>query len=278
MPLQGNLVDTSATQVLNLISLARKTGMLTIHQDEANTLLASRPKQFQTQAKLTFVKGKLTWAALSNQRNDIVSLLAKYNRLSQERAAKIRERMGKSTDKALAVYVINGGFTTKKDIAASLNDHAEDVIQNVMTWSRGRFLFEDEVEPPRESILLAIDLSTIIAEEGREIRETQIIRAAIPQLDLVLKLAPKAKDELAQAELTKGDWQIISVVNGKNTIRDVAKHNNLSEVEVRKAVYKLAKQGFLRLEQPEVEPEPTRTQTLSRVTQAMRIFNPNNRK
>ena len=59
MALKGNLRDFSTTQLLNLISLARKTGTLTIEGTEM--------------AQMSFREGKLIHATMGSNSNNLAS-------------------------------------------------------------------------------------------------------------------------------------------------------------------------------------------------------------
>ena len=62
MALKGNLQDFGTAQLLNLISLARKTGTLTIGARE-------------TEARLCFKEGRLIYATLGGQGDNLASML-----------------------------------------------------------------------------------------------------------------------------------------------------------------------------------------------------------
>ena len=82
MPLQGNIRDFSTTQLLNLVNLSRRSGMLTIFEGvptgekdamkENEKMVAGAER-----AKVAFKQGKLVYAALSNQDNGLVAVLNK---------------------------------------------------------------------------------------------------------------------------------------------------------------------------------------------------------
>ena len=67
MALKGNLRDFSTTQLLNLISLARKTGTLTIDGRE--------------QAQMSFREGKLVYASLGESGSNLAQILQRAGKL-----------------------------------------------------------------------------------------------------------------------------------------------------------------------------------------------------
>jgi hypothetical protein len=110
MPLQGNIRDFSTTQLLNLVNLSRRTGMLTIFEgvptgkEDAmkNPLMAPGAER----ARVAFHQGKLVFAALSGQDTGLVALLNKAGKLTDDQARLLRERAKNTRDKDLAVRLI----------------------------------------------------------------------------------------------------------------------------------------------------------------------------
>jgi hypothetical protein len=96
MPLQGNIRDFSTTQLLNLINLARKTGTLTIFEGiktgEKDAMGNEKLAPGAPRANVAFNTGKLIFAAMDSQDGNLVSVLNKAGKLTDEQARIIRER------------------------------------------------------------------------------------------------------------------------------------------------------------------------------------------
>ena len=117
MPLKGELRDFSTTQLLNLINLAGKTGTLTIFDSvktgEMETIGdKKRPKitPGAERARVSFRGGKLVFATMDGQDGNLVAVLNKAGKLNDEQARIIRERAKNTTDKALAMLLINANY------------------------------------------------------------------------------------------------------------------------------------------------------------------------
>lgn len=254
MPLQGNIRDFSTTQLLNLINLARKTGTLTIFEGvktgEKDAMGQDKMAPGSERAKISFNTGKLIFAAMDSQDGNLVSVLNKAGKLTDEQARIIRERAKNTTDKALAMLLINANYVSQNDIVNSIKQHTLDVVYNLLTWAEGPFRFDDGRMPGSERILVPIDLENVIIEGSRRIKEAERLVDHLPNLDYALKFPENPREKFKGIHLSVEEWRVVSFVNPKNTIRQIAKANNMSDMEIRRIVYGLEQAGLVELVKP----------------------------
>lgn len=254
MPLQGNIRDFSTTQLLNLINLARKTGTLTIfegvHTGEKDAMGQDKMAPGAERATVAFNTGKLIFAALDAQDANLVSVLNKAGKLNDEQARIIRDRARNTTDKALAMLLINANYVSQHDIVASIKQHTLSVVYNLLTWAEGPFRFDDDAMPNTNRILVPIDLENVIIEGSRRIREAEKLTEHLPNLDFALKFPENPKEKFKGIHLSVEEWRVVSFVNPKNSIRQIAKANNMSDIEIRRIVYGLEQAGLVELVKP----------------------------
>ena len=254
MPLQGNLRDFSTTQLLNLINLAGKTGTLMIFEGvrtgEKDAIGGEKMAAGKERARISFKVGKLIAATLDGQDGNLVSVLNKAGKLNDEQARIIRERARNTTDKALALLLINANYVTQRDVVSSIQQHTLDVVYNLLSWSEGPFRFEDNVLPSSDRILVPIDLENVIIEGARRIKEIEQLTSHLPNLDMALKFPENPREKFKGIHLSVEEWRVVSFVNPKNTIRQIAKANNMSEIEIRRIVYGLEQAGLVEMVKP----------------------------
>jgi hypothetical protein len=254
MPLQGNLRDFSTTQLLNLINLAGKTGTLSIYEGvrtgEKDAVGGDKMAAGKERARVAFKMGKLISAILGGQDGNLVSVLNKAGKLSDEQARIIRERAKNTSDKALALLLINANYVTQRDVVSSIQQHTLDVVYNLLSWDEGPFRFEDNTLPSSDRILVPIDLENVIIEGARRIKEIEQLTSHLPNLDMALKFPENPREKFKGIHLSVEEWRVVSFVNPKNTIRQIAKANNMSEVEIRRIVYGLEQAGLVEIIKP----------------------------
>lgn len=235
MALRGNLRDFTITQLLNLINLARKTG----------TLVVDGPSE---QAYISFREGKLAYARVGQDDGSLAAVLHKANKLTVNQYRAIVERAGKINDKELGLLLINAGYLTQQDILANLQSHFTEAIRRLFTWVEGLFRFENEMLPPEDRINVRLDLENIIIEGSRQLREWEQLQDEIPSLDMALKFTDRP---LKNVNLSVEEWRVVSFINPKNTMKQIAHTNKMNELEVRRIVYGLLQAGLVEIVRPE---------------------------
>lgn len=242
MALKGNLRDFTITQLLNLVNLAKKTGVLVIERSS------------QT-ANLTFDEGKLTYAQLSNQEDGLGSILHKAKMITPAQYGTIKNRAGNMSDKELGLLLVNSGYLTQEDIIASLQNHFIEVIQQLYTWVEGIFHFLGGQQTPEDKIPIRMDLENIIIEGSRRLREREQLQDELPNLELALKFTDRPGVKLENLNMSVEEWRVVSYINPKNTIKQIAKAAKMSDMEIRRVVYGLLQAGLVELIRPEGAPK-----------------------
>jgi len=269
MALKGNLRDFSTTQLLNLINLAKKTGILKIYEGiptsekDANDRIKVIPGN--ERASVAFKDGKLVHASMGNQDGNLATVLYKAGKLNQRQAQVIRERARNTSDKALALLLIQASYVTQVDIVSSIQQHMLDIIYELLSWPEGPFLFHEGQTVGDDRITVPIDLENVIIEASRRIRELALLTEELPNLDLALKFPEVPGDKFKGIHLNVEEWRVVSFVNPKNSIRQIARATNLSDTQIRRIVYGLLQAGLVELVRPpEMEEQARQAAALRR--------------
>ncbi len=238
MALKGNLRDFSTTQLLNLINLARKTGTLTIESNGKRS-------------RLCFKEGKLIYATQDEQGGHLATILQQAGKLTEEQARAIRTRMDIKSDKELGLLLINAGYVSQEDIIKSVRNYILNNVYPIFTWTEGTFYFEASVLPFEDRITIPINLESVIIEGSRRMQEWERLQDELPNLDMALKFVERPDARLRDISLSVEEWRVVSFINPRNTIRQIAQFNNMSDFQIRKIVYALLQAGLVELVQPE---------------------------
>jgi predicted DNA-binding transcriptional regulator len=237
MALKGNLNDFSLTQLLNLISLANKTGTLVVEgQSDA--------------ARVFFRDGKLAYAQFGQEDNSLVGILHNTNRISAAQYRGIKEKAKGVSDKELGLMLINANYFSQQDIFSSLQNYFTGVLNRLFTWMEGFFHFETNLAPPDDRIMVKVSLENIILEGTRRLKEWEYLQDEIPSLEMALKFVDRPGTNLRNINLSKEEWRVISFVNPKNTMRQIAKALHLSDLEIRRIVFGLLQAGLIEIVRP----------------------------
>ncbi|MEW5987547.1 MAG: DUF4388 domain-containing protein [Chloroflexota bacterium] len=234
MALKGNLRDFSAAQLLNLISLAHKTGTLTIEGREAT--------------RLYFRDGRLIYAEAGDSHwNSLAQILRRAGRLSEEQSLALQVRAQGTGDKQLGHLLVEAGQVTQADIIQSLRGHVLETTYRVFGWPEGPFRFESDLGAAAERIALALDLDGVILEGTRRLKEWKQLTEELPSLDVRLRFPEQPNGRLRDVHLTVEEWRVISLVSPQRTLRQIAEVNQLSEVRIRRIVFGLLQAGLVEM-------------------------------
>lgn len=243
MALKGNLRDFTITQLLNLINLARKTG----------TLLVEGPNE---KVWISFSNGKLAYAQAGQEDNSLATILYKANKISAAQHRAIKEKAGHMSDKELGLLLINANYITQQDIITSLQSYFLSIVNRLFTWVEGLFRFENDLMPPDDKITVRMSLENVIIEGSRRMREWEQLQDEIPSLDMALKFADRPGTNIRNVNLSVEEWRVVSYINPKNTIRQIARATHLSDLEIRRVVYGLLQAGLVEIIRPQGAPLP----------------------
>ena len=250
MALRGNLRDFTITQLLNLIYLANKTG----------TLVVEGPSEI---AQIAFRDGKLAYAQINQEDSSLAFVLHKAKKLSSGQFRSIQQHATNISDKELGLLLINAGYLSQEDILNNLQQHFTDIIQRLFTWVEGFFHFDNDSLPPDDRISVRLDLENLIIEGSRQMREWDQLQDEIPSLDMALKFMDRPGSHLRNVSLSVEEWRVVSYINPRNTIRQIASATKMNDLEIRRIVYGLLQAGLV---------ETTRLEGASTPPPTVRVF------
>lgn len=238
MALKGNLRDFTITQLLNLINLAQKTGVLTVDGPVDPVYVFFR-------------EGKLAYAQVGRNSNGLVTILHKANKLTAHQYKVIKERGGHLSDKELGLLLINANYITQQEIISSLQAHFVGIVNQLFSWVEGIFKFDSDVKPPQGKIVVRVGLENLIIDGTRRLHEWEQLQDEIPSLDMALKFTDRPGANIRDINLSVEEWRVVSYINPKNSIRQIARANKLNEMEIRRIVYGLLQAGFVQIVRPD---------------------------
>jgi hypothetical protein len=241
MALKGNLRDFSLSQLLNLINLSKKTGSLFIESS-------------QGLAQLAFLSGKLIYARIGSDNNNLSSILFQCNRINPSQYRVLQERVNQMTDKEIGLLLINAGYSTFEEIVACVQNYYTEIVRKMFTWLEGEFHFETDSLSFEEKITISLDLENLIVEGSRQIREWEHLQEEIPSLDLAMQFSEHPDKNISNMNLSVEEWRVVSYINPRNTLRQIARATHMNEMEIRRVVFGLMQAGLIEYVHSEASP------------------------
>ncbi len=258
MALEGTLRDFSLADILQLIALQHKTGLLTVRSPSDTVTLG-------------FVDGMLVSAESSAQRLDtrLGTVLVKTRRLHPEALQRALEIQSQTLQR-LGFILLKNGFCTAQDLRDGLDIQIKRIAYGLFRWTDGDYVFEqtDHVDYDHESTTpLAVE--RLLMEGARMVDEWPIIEKVVRSLDLVYQKVPVAQpvipaddeEPVDEAEavaerpgrdrrldpirVSRTEWAVYELVEGRRTVAEINELTFLSEFDGCKAFYDLVSRGLI---------------------------------
>ncbi len=272
MALEGTLRDFSFADILQLISLQRKTGVLTLKNEE-------------NVVTISFMEGRIVGASSLNQHEeDRLGLILLKSGVLKETELEAALRRQEETLQRLGRILIDHQVVPVDNVRVALEQQILQIIYRVFRWDDGEYHFsqETDIDYDRE-LMLPMAADSIIMEGARMTDEWPFINKRIPDRDLVyIQVDPSRTFDLVEDEesdyddlsfsftespdekpgteassdkLTQGQAMAYGLVNGKETVNELIQNSPLIEFETCRALADLVDKGLIR---PATEEETTR--------------------
>ena len=267
MALEGTLRDFSFADILQLISLQRKTGVLTL-KNEGNVVTIS------------FMDGKIVAASSLNQQSEdrLGIILLKQGALNEaELEAALRRQ--EETLQRLGRILIDHHIVPLDVVRRALEQQILQIVYRVFRWTDGEYQFSQETEIDYDrDLMLPMAVDSIIMEGARMTDEWPFIDQRIPNRDAVYrKVDPSRTLEVVEEDhdmdglgftfadtpddalkkdaggrrVTESQMTAYRLVNGRDSVEEIVLRSNLLEFETFKALAELLDRGLIREATPE---------------------------
>lgn len=231
MAIKGSLSEASLPDVLQLLSMGKKTGCLSVtHRSNFGSIF--------------FDKGKISYAAIVNRRDRLGDTLVKAGKISPQQLDLAIAAQAKARDTRLGEILVDLGIITREELYQQIRVQIEEAVYYLFTWSEGTFNFEADVVPERQDFLVSINPESLLLEGARRVDEWGMIEKKIPSFDIVFDL-DRARLDASGAQLTAEQMAVIPLIDAQRDVAGIVEDTGLVEFEVGKALYGLATAGFL---------------------------------
>jgi hypothetical protein len=235
MAIKGTFEKTPPTQVLNLIGLAKRSGLLHIYDVESPIFLGDHL------IELGFVNGKLAYADSKDRPSGLIEVLRAAGKINDRQLELIQQnRLGK-TEKSLALMLINGNFVDRDTIMRCLERHIMDVVFELLTWRQAFYQFEQS-PLPNDRVFVDITVTDVIDQGKRHSLELQTLEDMLPDLSLPLTLL---EHQVRRMRFSDMELNVISFVTGQRSIADIARACHVTDGTIRRVVLGLIEKGVL---------------------------------
>jgi len=248
MAFKGTLIEFKVPDILQLVSLQKKTGVLTftsskgfitlIIEDGMIVGVDAFPRKIETRVGNVLVKQDLI-------SNEMLS-----------RALDIQKKKGKKIGEILLSMKIIETDTIDK----ALKNQAIEIILSLFKWKSGEYNFKvmDYIDTTMKT-LEPIQIDGLIMEGVQMLDEWPLITELVPNENIIfepteinnddIEIIDETVDELPDTEkvfLNDSEVGLLKYINGKNTVKDLVEMGILTKYKVYKSLYNLIQKRIIK--------------------------------
>jgi FOG: TPR repeat len=231
MAIRGSLREASLPDVLQLLSMGKKTGCLSVTHR-------------QSFGYIYFNKGRICYASIVNRRDRLGDMLVKTGMITQADLDATIELQGRRRDKRLGELLVEQGAITQQQLHDAIHVQIQEAVFFLFTWNQGTFNFEADVVPDQNDFVVSINPESLLLEGARRVDEWGLIEKKIPSFDIVFE-SDQSKVPDGEVVLNHEWRSVFEMVDGVRDIQQIVDDSGLVEFEVGKALYGLLNAGFI---------------------------------
>jgi len=225
MAIKGSLQEASLPDIIQMLSMAKKTGILRITDNEKL-------------ARIYFSDGMLVGADMVNRENRIGDMLKTAGVIT---AQELQEALNiqKETGEILGNVLIDMGKVDEDTIKNYLKRQIKETIFNLFGWEKGEFHFEPNESVPERGIRVKVKSDDVLLEAARLIDELSVVE--MPDYDKIV-----LKTEKIPEKLPKGMKGVYKLIGNESTLEEIVDRGGMDEYMVLKNIANLVKEGYIK--------------------------------
>ena len=235
MAIEGPLQDIGIHDVFQLLDLTRKSGRLRVYSSAR-----------KNEGAVYFRSGAVVGATMRDNMHSLGALLRRAGKVSKEQIARAIEAQEDGDTRRVGEILVSQGAVTKREVERYMRQQIETVVFELFSWREGNFSFTDEREDdtPIDSTI-RVSTESLLMEGARRIDEWSRIADKVPSAFVVPSIAPLSVGAEPPIDLRPNEWELLALVDGERTIREIAALLAMSEFDVAKAIYGMMSTGLV---------------------------------
>jgi len=186
-----------------------------------------------------------------NARTNVVGerlgeILVRHGRLTEDDLTRATEIVIHDK-KRLGEVLVELGLLDQSGLEDAVALRVREMLARVFTWDEGSFSFEEEEEVAGE-LTLKLSTGELILEAVRAIRDPDVVRYALGDMDRMLALSSDPLLRFQQLPLSPNDGFVLSRVDGTLSAREIEQMIPLPADDVRRSLLGLLSTGVLEYE------------------------------
>jgi len=234
MTIQSTIKEIGLFDLFQILHLHRKTGRL---------IIQGTPDE--REAKVVFKDGSVVLASIyKNNPGSTEELLSEWGVLDVESSAKLSKKMKKYNN--LMEAIDGEGIAPRRYVEQFLAERIRETVFEILKWDAGEYRFDEEKLAEKSEVLIALNTENLILEGARRIDEWSNIRSKVPSKHSVFRFCAENQED-HQLNLKPKEWEILSLIDGKRTVKEVTEAVSGDLFTTSKLVYGLVVMDMIEL-------------------------------
>src|SRR4030066_1278683 len=234
MSLEGSIKEFGLAEILQLISMQKKSGIVSIsHEGESTTL--------------NFDNGQLVFATsiFGGETKRLGEILVNSGKLTKKDIEKTLRIQETTNDKIGAIFVSSGLISTD-EVKEALQQQLMDVVFHVLRWKDGYYKFNAcEIDYDRE-FQIPVQTDFILMEGSRMVDEWGYIESKISSVNIIFSQTDRGSEiEQLFSRLSPDEVTIYNLVDGNRDISDILIASQLGKFPLFRIILTLMMSGLI---------------------------------
>ena len=243
MAIEGPLQDIGIHDVFQLLDLARKSGRLTVRSTARGN-----------EGRVYFDKGAVVHATMQDNPHTLGALLRKAGKISDRELESASSAQRDGDPRLLGEILVAQGAVTRRDVEKYMRLQIENVVFDLFSWNEGTFSFADGTDDQVQmDASVRVSIESLLMEGARRIDVWSRMNDRIPGAHVIPRLSQPRDDSESYIDLHPGEWDVMTLIDGRHSLRDIAAELAVSEFEVAKTVYGLLSTELIEIDGHEAE-------------------------
>ncbi len=209
--------------------------LLGLHRDEETGVLSVMTPQFTK--RIYFKKGDAIFATSTLEDDRLGEMLLKSGKIKIEHYEKSVELL-KKTKKRQGTILVELGYLTPKELYDAVKDQVKEIIYSLFNLEHGDYEFVPGDLPTEEVITLKMSIGNLIYNGIKRINSWSTMKRQLPDI-FIPKFSSNPMSLFQEIHFTDVDKKIISMIDGKKTVRQIIDNSWVTPLEALKTLYTL---------------------------------------
>ena len=234
MTIQSSIKELGLFDLFQVLHINKKTGRLIVTEGPDGK-----------EAQIIFRGGDTCFAVIHDRVPKTIStLLADWGVIDEGSIARVENALPKYP--TLIDCLEGEHIAARGHLENFLANCIRDCVYDIFKWDRGECRFIEEEIDQRRDIVIPLNTENLILEGARRIDEWSNIAGKVPSRHSIFKLSAVVQ-EGQRLNLKPREWEILSLIDGKRSVKEVNDAGAADLFSTSKLIYGLVVMGVIEL-------------------------------